>query len=164
MGHIFCYDKDCDFSLQSLHHHRCNNPCLMGVPSRDTFFAMIRIVIFPYNLFVTRHVFCQDDRSCGVQVGWFLTFFFFYRSTITQFFFFFFFCWISTAHSYNLHGFSLFFSFLSDTLLIIINYYLYYYLEGFLCLDSLFCSSKMPLQSYFKVETKLKDNSIKMQL
>ena len=42
--------------------------------------------------------------------------------------------------------------------------YLYYYLRGFSCLDSSFFSSKMPLHLYVLVETKLKDNLVKIQL
>ena len=44
------------------------------------------------------------------------------------------------------------------------EYYLYYYLRGFSCLDSSFFSSKIPLHPYIYVETKLKDNPVKMQL
>ena len=42
--------------------------------------------------------------------------------------------------------------------------YQYYYLRGFPYLDSLFFSSKKPLHPYIYVETKLKDNPVKMQL
>ena len=42
--------------------------------------------------------------------------------------------------------------------------HLYYYLRGFSCLDSSFFSSKIPLHPYIYVETKLKDNPVKMQL
>ena len=40
--------------------------------------------------------------------------------------------------------------------------YLYYYLRGFSCLDSSFFSSEIPLHLYIYVETKLKDNLVKM--
>ena len=46
----------------------------------------------------------------------------------------------------------------------IIYLYLYYYLRGFSCLDSSFFSSKIPLHPYIYVETKLKDNPVKIQL
>ena len=46
----------------------------------------------------------------------------------------------------------------------IIYLYLYYYLRGFSCLDSPFFSSKIPLHPYIYVETKLKDNPVKIQL
>ena len=65
-------NTDCDFSLQSLRHHKCNNPCsyLPLYSQHNTFFKCpprfwhhllypywpIRIVIFPYNLFVTTNV------------------------------------------------------------------------------------------------------------
>ena len=53
---------------------------------------------------------------------------------------------------------------LSTTAMEVSYFYLYYYLKGFPCLDSSFISSKIPLHTYVYVETKLKDNLVKIQL
>ena len=49
------------------------------------------------------------------------------------------------------------------TLPVHLRWFLYYYLRGSSCLDSSFFSSKIPLHPYIYVETKLKDNPVKMQ-
>ena len=52
----------------------------------------------------------------------------------------------------------------SAFIIIIIIIYLYYYLRSFPCLDFSFFSLEIPLHPYIYVETKLKDNLVKMQL